>query len=467
VRFRGLIGLIGLCAAVSAPADEAVDLLVRGGTVVTMDGAHRVIEDGAVAIRADRIVAVGPTTEVASRYQARATVEAAGRIVLPGLVNTHTHVPMTLFRGIADDMELMDWLQNHIWPAENRNVTPEFVTWGTRLAAWELIRSGTTTFADMYFYEDQVAAATKEAGLRAVCASTVIDFPVPGTRNADEGLAAAEAFLKKWRGDPLIVPAVGPHAPYSVSPDNLKRARALADRYGALLVIHAAESPSEMKTIRERYSLSSIAHLDRLGILGPQTLLAHAVWLSDEDIAIVKARDAGLAHCPQSNMKMAAGVAPIPRLRRAGLRVGLGTDGAASNNDLSLFEEIDTALKLQKISTGHPAAFTAREAVEMATMGGARALHMEADIGSLEAGKKADLIVISLEAPHAIPLYDVYSHLAYALKGEDVETVIVNGRTLMERGRLLTLDTAGIAAKAREIQKQVARSLSPLGRFRE
>jgi 5-methylthioadenosine/S-adenosylhomocysteine deaminase len=454
-----LVGLIVLCAALPALGAETVDVLVRGGTVVTMDGASRVIADGALAIRADRIVAVGPTAAIAAAYQARTTVDATGRIVLPGLVNTHTHVPMTLFRGIADDMELMDWLQNHIWPAENGNVTPEFVTWGARLGAWELIRSGTTTFADMYFYEEQVAAATKDAGLRAVCASTVIDSRVPGSKNADEGLAAAEAFLKKWRGDPLIVPAVGPHAPYSVSPDNLKRARALADRYGAPLVIHAAESPGETKMIRERYSLSSIAHLDGLGILGPRTLLAHAVWLSDEDIATVKARDAGLAHCPQSNMKIAAGVAPIPKYRRAGLRVGLGTDGPASNNDLSLFEEIDTALKLQKITTGDAAAFTAREAVEMATIGGARALHLEADIGSLEAGKKADVIVISLDAPHAIPLYDVYSHLAYALKGEDVETVIVNGRTLMERRRLLTLDTAGIAAKAREIQKQVARSL--------
>lgn len=456
---RRWFGVIALGAAGPALSAEPVDMLVRGGTVVTMDGAFRIIEDGAVAIRADRIVAVGPTAALAARYQARATVDAAGRIVLPGLVNTHTHVPMTLFRGIADDMELMDWLQNHIWPAENRNVTPEFVTWGTRLAAWELIRSGTTTFADMYFYEDQVAAATKEAGLRAVCASTVIDSQVPGSKNADESLAAAEVFLEKWRNDPLIVPAVGPHAPYSVSPENLKRAKRLADRYGAPLVTHAAESPGETKMIHERYSLSPIAHLDGLGLLGPRTLLAHAVWLSDEDIATVKARDVGLAHCPQSNMKIAAGVAPIPKYRKAGLRVGLGTDGPASNNDLSLFEEIDTALKLQKITTGDAASFTAREAVEMATIGGARALHMEGDIGSLEAGKKADLIVISLDAPHAIPLYDVYSHLGYALKGEDVETVIVNGRMLMERGRLLTLDTAGIAAKAREIQKQVARSL--------
>lgn len=454
-----VVGLVGLLLGAPAPAAERIDLLVQGGTVVTMDSAQRVLEEGAVAVRAGRIVAVGPTAHLLRRYEARTTIDASERIVMPGLVNTHTHAPMTLFRGIADDMELMDWLRNHIWPAENLNVTPEFVTWGTRLAAWEMIRTGTTTFADMYFYEDRVAAAAKEAGLRALCASTVIDFPVPGTKNADEGLAAAEAFIRKWQGDPLITPAVGPHAPYSVSPENLVRAKALADRYHAPLSIHAAESPSEMRTIRERYGLSSIAHLERLGVLGPRVLLAHAVWLSDEDVATVRAREAGLAHCPQSNMKIAAGVAPIPKLRRAGVRVGLGTDGPASNNDLSLFEEIDAALKLQKITTGDAAALTAREAVAMATIGGARALHLEGELGSLEAGKKADLIVIALDAPHAMPLYDVYSHLAYALKGSDVETVIVGGRTLMDRRRLLTLDTAAIAQKAREFRKQVARSL--------
>jgi 5-methylthioadenosine/S-adenosylhomocysteine deaminase len=453
-----LLGLLALPRA--AQCAEGVDLLLRGGTVVTMDASGRILENGAVAVRRDRIVAVGPASELAARYEAATVHNTAGRLVLPGLVNVHTHVPMTLFRGIADDMELMDWLQNHIWPAEKRNVTPEFVTWGTRLAAWELIRSGTTTFTDMYFYEDQVAAAAKEAGLRAVCASTVIDFPVPGAKDADEGLAAAEAFLGRWREDPLVIPAVGPHAAYSVSPANLKRAKALADRYGSPLVIHAAESPSEMKTIRERYGLSTVEHLDQLGLLGPRTLLAHAVWLSDADIATVKARDAGLAHCPQSNMKIAAGVAPIPKLRRAGVRVGLGTDGPASNNDLSLFEEIDAALKLQKITTMDAAAFTAREAVEMATIGGARALHLEDRIGSLEPGKKADIVVVALDAPNAIPLYNVYSHVAYALKANDVESVIVDGKVLMERRLILTLDTTAIAAKARELQAQVARSLA-------
>jgi 5-methylthioadenosine/S-adenosylhomocysteine deaminase len=458
-RFLGRTLLATLLAATRpAAALEKVDLLVGGGTVVTMDATRQVIEDGAVAVRGDHIVAVGREKDLARRFDAATRLDASGRLVLPGLINTHTHVPMTLFRGIADDMELMDWLQNHIWPAENKNVNPEFVTWGTRLAAWEMIRGGTTTFADMYFYEDQVAEATKAAGLRAVCSATVIDFPVPGSRNADEGLAAAEAFLKKWTGDPLIVPAVGPHAPYSVSPDNLKRAWALADRFHVRLNIHAAESPSEMKTIRERYGLSTIAHLDRLGFLGPNVLLAHAVWLSDEDIAIVKARDAGIAHCPQSNMKIAAGVAPIPKLLKAGVRVGLGTDGPASNNDLNLFEEMDTALKLQKITTMDAAALHAREAVEMATIGGARALHMEDAIGSIEAGKKADLIVIGLDAPNAIPLYDVYSHIAYALKASDVESMVVNGQVLMSERRLLTLDTLAIAARARELRRQVAKN---------
>jgi len=450
-----------LVATLAAPAAgrERIDMLVSGGTVITMDGGGRVVEDGAVAVRAGGIVAVGRSADLLARYEAARTVDATGRLVLPGLVNTHTHAPMTLFRGVAEDLELMEWLEEHIWPAERANVTPEFVAWGTRLAAWEMIRSGTTTFADMYFYEDEVAAAAKEAGLRAVCAATVIDFPVPGSKNADEALAAAESFLRRWRDDGLVVPAVGPHAPYSVSPENLRRARDLAERHRAPLLIHAAESKAEVETVRSRFGVSSVAHLDRLGLLGPRTLLAHAIWLSDEDVLTLRARDVGVGHCPQSNMKIAAGVAPVPRLRRAGVRLGLGTDGPASNNDLSLFEEIDTALKLQKMATGDPKALTAREAVEMATIGGARALHLEDRIGSLEEGKRADLVVVSLEAPSAIPLYDVYAHLAYAIKGSDVETVMVEGRLLMEGRRMLTLDTAAIAARARELQRQVARSL--------
>jgi 5-methylthioadenosine/S-adenosylhomocysteine deaminase len=366
---------------------------------------------------------------------------------------------MTLFRGVADDVELMVWLTKYIWPAEALHVTPEFVTWGTRLAAWEMIRTGTTTFADMYFYEDQVAEAAKAAGLRGFCAATVLDLKAPGLENADAGLRAAEAFLKKWSGDPLILPAVGPHAAYTASPETLLRAKALADRYHAPLTIHAAESPSEMQMMREKYGTTTVAHLDKIGFLGPTVTLNHAIWLSDDEIATLAARGVGTAHCPSSNTKLASGVSPVPKLRKAGVRVGLGSDGPASNNDLNLFEEIDLALKLQKITSGDPAVLSARDGVEMATIGGARALHMEREIGSLEPGKRADLIVLANDSPWAQPRYDVYSHLAYALKGSDVVTSIVNGRVLMQDGRMLTLDTAEIAARAREYRERIAARL--------
>ena len=457
----GLLSSLALAAAaLAAEPKEPVDLLISGGTVVTMDPAYRVVEAGAVAVKADRIVAVDTAAALRARYAPKKTIDATGRIVMPGLVNAHTHVPMTLLRGMADDVELMVWLTKYIWPAENANVTPEFVTWGTRLAAWEMIRTGTTTFADMYFYEDKVAEAAKEAGLRGMCSATVMDLPVPGLKNADEGLREAEAFLKKWSGDPLIVPAVGPHAAYTVGPDTLLRAKALADRYHAPLNIHAAESPSEMKMVKEKYGLSTVTHLDRIGFLGPNVLLAHAIWLSDDEIALLAAKGVGTAHCPASNMKLASGVSPVPKMRKAGVRVGLGTDGPASNNDLDMFEEIDLALKLHKITSGDPAVLTARDGVEMATLGGARALHLEKEIGSLEPGKRADLIVVATDAPWALPLYEVYSHLAYSLKGSDVVTSIVNGRVLMEERQMLTLDTAAISAKAREYRDRIAAGLA-------
>jgi len=453
------LALALLAAAPGVAAQEAIDLLLRGGTVVTMDRGFRVLEDGAVAVKGERILAVGLAAELAERYAAARTIDTRGRIVMPGLVNAHTHVPMTLLRGVADDVELMVWLTKYIWPAEAKHVTPEFVTWGTRLAAWEMIRTGTTTFADMYFYEDQVAEATKQAGLRGFLAATVMDIPVPGLKDADEGLRAAEAFLKKWSGDPLIVPALGPHAAYTVGPDTLGRVKALAERYDSPITIHAAESPSEMAMIRERYGTSTVAHLERIGFLGPKLTLNHAIWLSDDEIATLARLGVGTAHCPSSNMKLASGVAPVGKLLAAGVRAGLGSDGPSSNNDLDMFEEIDMALKLQKITSGDPAALSARDGVTMATIGGARALHMEKEIGSLEPGKRADLIVLATGAPWAQTRYDVYSHLAYALKGTDVATTIVNGRVLMEDGRLLTLDTAEIAARAREYRDRIAAAL--------
>jgi 5-methylthioadenosine/S-adenosylhomocysteine deaminase len=464
LRVRSLLCSLAVPALAAVPAaeaapGEAVDLLLAGGTVVTMDSAFRVLEDGAIAVKGERIVAVGPARELRARYDAARTIDTSGRIVMPGLVNTHTHVPMTLLRGVGGDVELMVWLTKYIWPAENAHVTPEFVTWGTRLAAWEMIRTGTTTFADMYFYEDQVAEAAKQAGLRGFCAATVMDHPVPGLKNADEGLRAAEAFLKKWSGDSLIVPALGPHAAYTVSPETLVRIKALADRFQAPLTIHAAESPSEMQMIREKYGTTTVTHLEKIGFLGPRLTLAHAIWLSDAEIATLARTSVGTAHCPSSNMKIASGVQPLAKLRKAGVRAGLGTDGPASNNDLNMFEEIDLALKLQKVTTGDPAVLSARDGVELATIGGARALHLEREIGSLEPGKRADLIVLATDAPWALTRYDVYSHLAYAQKGTDVATTIVNGRVLMEDGRMLTLDTAQIAARAREYRDRIAATL--------
>ena len=461
MRTRGRLLLLSL--AMLAPAanpaatpGEAVDLLLAGGTVVTMDKDFRVVEDGAVAVKGERIVAVGPAQELRARYTPARAIDTSGRIVMPGLVNTHSHVPMTLLRGVADDVELMVWLTKYIWPAEAAHVTPEFVTWGTRLAAWEMIRTGTTTFSDMYFYEDQVAEAAKQAGLRGFCAATVMDHPVPGLKDAEEGLRVAEAFLKKWSGDPLIVPALGPHAAYTVGPETLLRVKALADRYRAPMIIHAAESPSEMTLVREKYGTTTVAHLDKIGFLGPNLTLAHAIWLTDDEIATIAARGVGTAHCPSSNTKLASGVSPVPKLRKAGVRAGLGTDGPSSNNDLNMFEEIDLALKLHKITSGDPAVLSARDGVEMATIGGARALHLEREIGSLEPGKRADLIVLASDAPWAQPRYDVYAQLAYAIKGSDVATTIVNGRVLMEDGRMLTLDTAAITARVRRYRDEIA-----------
>ena len=442
------------------PVMQDVDLLVRNGSAVTLDAQRRILADAAVAISGGRIVAVGPQAELAARIHARETLDAGGGIILPGLINAHTHAPMVLFRGLADDLKLMDWLQNDIFPAEARNVDADFVKAGTRLAALEMIRSGTTTFVDMYYFEDQVAEAAKDAGLRTVAGETWIDFPAPDNKTHAEAVAYSERYLKRWTGDPLVVPALAPHSPYLCAPESIREARALADRYRAPILIHVSEAQDEVRQVREKYGKTSTEHLRDLGLLRKGVLFAHGIWLSASDRALVRASDVGVAHCPQSNMKLGSGVAPVPKLLKAGVRVGLGTDGPSSNNDLDLLEEVDSALKLQKLTGGDPAALTAREAVEMATLGGARALDLEDRIGSLAPGKRADLIVVALDQPHALPLYDAYSALAYALKGSDVETTIVDGRILMRDRKLLTLDVAAIAAKAREYGEQVARSLS-------
>jgi 5-methylthioadenosine/S-adenosylhomocysteine deaminase len=439
---------------------QDVDLLVSGGIVVSMDGTRAIFQDGSVVIKGDAIVAVGPRAEIEARYQSAQTLDARGRLVLPGFINGHTHVPMTLFRGLHDDVTLNDWLYKYIFPAEAKNVNEEFVRWGTRLAAAEQIRSGVTTFADMYYFEDAVAEETKAAGMRGVLGETFIDFPAPDNKSEAEMLAYTEKFLKRWQGDALIHAAPAPHSIYTCSKKTLEDAAALARKYQAPILIHVAEMKKEWEDSVKQNGMSPVAYLDKIGVLGPDIVAAHCIFVDENDRKLLAERHVGCVHNPSSNMMIASGVSPVPEMRAAGIAVGLGTDGpAGSNNDLDLMEEIDLAAKLAKITRMDPLALNARAVVEMATIAGARALHMEKEIGSLEAGKKADLILISLNEPNAVPMYDIYAQIAYSLKASDVETVVIGGRVVMQERKLLTIDEAHVLEKAREYRKSVGASL--------
>src|SRR5580658_2749806 len=441
-------------------AKEKADLLVTGGTVVTMDAQKRVIEDGAVAMVGDSIVAVGTSGDLEARYEATKTIEAHGAIVMPGLINGHAHAAMSLFRGIADDLSLDDWLHKYIFPAEARNVTEDFVAWGTRLGILEMLRGGITTYADMYYFEDAVARVTKEAGMRGVLGETIIDFPAPDNKTPAQAFQYTQEYLSHWKGDALITPAVAPHSIYTCSEKTLQDSAALARRNGAPILIHIAEAPFEMQQSREKHGATPVAYLERIGLLGPDVVGAHCVWVNAADIAALAHFGVGCINNPSSNMKTAAGVMPVIEMLAAGEPIGLATDGAASNNSQDLFEEMDLAAKLQKITRMDSRALPAEQVVEMATIGGARALHLDKQIGSLETGKKADLILIDTGASHAVPMYNVYSELVYALKASDVRTVVIAGKLVMEDRRMLKLDESDILAKAQEYKKKISASLA-------
>ena len=442
-------------------ARDSADLLVSGGTVVTMDGARTIYDDGAVAIRGDLIVAVGKRSEVEGKYQAQKTINARGKLILPGFINGHTHVPMALFRGLHDDVTLDEWLRKYIFPAEAKNVNQEFVRWGTRLAAAEQIRAGVTTFADMYYFEDAIAEETKAAGMRGVLGETFIDFPAPDNRSEAETLAYTEKFLKKWQGDALIHPACAPHSIYTCSRKTLQDAAALARKYHSAILIHVAEMKKEWEDSEKQNGMSPVEYLNTIGLLGPDVVAAHCIYVDEKDFQMLSEKQVGCVHNPSSNMMLASGVSPVAKLRAAGVRVGLGTDGpAGSNNDLDLMEEIDLAAKLAKITQMDPRALNAQTVVEMGTIDGARALHMEKEIGSLENGKKADLILISLDEPNAVPMYNIYAQLAYALKASDVETVVIGGRLVMRDRKLLTVDEEQAMARARQYKDTISQSLA-------
>ena len=454
-----LAGLVGLAGQAQGP--RQVDLVIAGGTVVTADPAHRVIANGAVAIAGSDIVAVDTADAIRRQFRGADTIDAAGQVIMPGLVNTHTHAPMTLFRGLADDLALMDWLNNYMFPAEAKMVSPDFVRAGTRLAALEMIQSGTTTFADMYYFEEEIAKETQTAGLRGVLGQTVIQFPVADAKTPADALKRAEAFIMAFKGDSLITPAVAPHALYTLDGPTLRAARDLSRRYGVPTLIHLAETREEVKTAQERLFPSPVAYLDSLGFFGPGVLAAHGIYVSEPEMAVLKAKGVGVSHNPESNMKLASGTAPVTAYLRAGVALGLGTDGAASNNDLDMFEAMRMASLLQKLQTNDPRAVSAQTAVDMATIGGARAMGMDKQIGSLEPGKRADLIVVGMSTARQTPMYDPISHLVYVTRGDDVQTTIVNGKILMRNRKMLTLDEPAILRDARAWAEKVRAAVAP------
>jgi 5-methylthioadenosine/S-adenosylhomocysteine deaminase len=450
-----------LLAVAAQPARQAVALVVIGRTVITADAAHRVLSPGAVAISGTDIIAIDTPDAIARKYTAAETIDARNEVVLPGLINTHTHAPMVMYRGLADDLALMDWLQKYIFPAEAKTVSPELVRTGTRLAALEMIESGTTTFVDMYYFEEEVAKAAIEAGLRGVLGETIIQFPVADAKTPADGLARAERFIKEFKDNGLVVPAVAPHALYTNQRDTLVQSAELARRYGVPVLIHFAETEDEVRLAREQYQATPAAALESIGVWGPKTLAAHGIWVTDDDIAILKRHQIGIAHNPESNMKLASGAAPVMKYLAAGVAVGLGTDGAASNNDLDMFEAMRQAAFLAKHAGKDPTAVSAQVALDMATIGGARALQMDRSIGSLEVGKRADLITVSMDAARQTPMYDPISHLVYTTRGDDVRSTIVNGKVLMKNRQVQTLNRAAVIADANRLAARVREAVKP------
>ena len=435
------------------------DRLISGGRILLMDADKTIIINGSIAIRGQDIVAVGDKKEIESRYVAADVIDAGGGIVMPGLINGHTHAAMTCFRGIADDLELMDWLNNYIFPAEAKNVNKYLAYWGSLLANAEMIKSGTTTFCDMYIFEDETARAAKQSGMRCLIGEVLFDFPSPNFKTPEEGLAYTRMLIEKWQNDPLINIIVEPHSLYTCSPSLLTAAKKLADDYSVPLGIHLLENKSEKEQLLQKFGKDAVIFLKDIGYLNDRLLALHCVYLSAEDIRLFADYGVKVSHNPASNMKLASGVAPVPDMLKAGITVGLGTDGCASNNNLDMIKEMSTAAKLHKVARLDPTVMNAQTVVRMATIEGAKTLGMDKITGSLEVGKKADIIIIGLNEPHLTPLYSEYSHLVYAASGADVDTVLINGKLVMENRLLLTINETEVMQRVREIAVKVKDSM--------
>ena len=434
----------------------AFDTIVYNGAVLTGDARRRIIPHGWLGITAGRIRAVAAGEPAVPPHAAALAIDAAGGIVMPGLVNAHSHLPMSLFRGLADDLPLSAWLDDHIFPAELRFIGPETVRWGTLLAVAEMLLSGTTCCGDGYFYEDAVARAVSETGLRAVLGQGVVDFPAPGVPDPAQNVARARRYGQTWRqGGGRITPSIFCHAPYTCGDATLSAAKAAADEMGSIFQIHVAETRSERDRSLTEHGVSPVAHLDRLGVLDRRTLMAHCVWVDAADIDIIARRGCAVVHCPESNLKLASGIAPVADMLAAGITVALGTDGCASNNNLDLFTEMDTAAKLHKLATGDPTTLNAADVVSMATLAGARALGLDEHIGSLEIGKQADVLVIDTTAPHLTPMYHLESHLVYAAGGADVRHVLIDGRQVVRDRQVATIAVDTVIDRVNDIAEEI------------
>jgi cytosine/adenosine deaminase-related metal-dependent hydrolase len=448
-----------LASVVSLRAQQPADLVITHGTVVTMNAKKDVIDDGVVVIRDAKLVAIGPAA-IAANYTAKKTIDARGGIVMPGFINTHTHAAMTIFRSLGDDVA--DRLKRFMFPLEAKFVDREVVHWGTLHGMLEMVEGGVTTFVDMYYFEDEVARVTKQIGMRGVLGETILNFPAPDTKEPYGGFELAKKFVADFRHDPLITPAFAPHAPYTLDAAHLK---AIADETAKLdvpVLMHVAEMTDEVDTLRKERNQTPIEFLDSVGLLNRRLVAAHCIFTNDSDIALIKARDAGVAHNMVANIKSAKGVAPALKMHESGVRVGLGTDGPMSGNTLDVIGQLGYVAKLHKLVNHDRTLAPSVEVVEMATMGGARAIHREADLGSLEAGKLADVIIIDADATNVIPNYDVYATLVYGASAKDVRTTIINGRVIMEDRKVLTVDAAEIKAHMREMAKRISAQVGPV-----
>jgi 5-methylthioadenosine/S-adenosylhomocysteine deaminase len=459
IRLTVVALLAILVVPLSAQQPAAVSLVINNGIVITVDGSRRVLNPGAVAINGNEIVAVDTPSAIAARYKGAQTIDAAGKVVMPGLINTHTHAAMVMFRGLGNDLALMDWLQKYIFPAEAKTVSPEFVRVGTQLAVLEMIQSGTTMFADMYYFEEEVGKVTKAAGLRGVLGQTVIEFPVADAKTPADALRRTEAFAKMFDHDELITPSLAPHSVYTLDAATLTAVSELAKKLNIPIQIHLAETQAEIVTSQERHKMRPVALLDSIGFWTGTRLAAHGVWINDDEIALLKQRGVGISNNPESNMKLSSGTAPVMKYRKAGINVGIGTDGAASNNDLDMFEAMRQAAFQQKLVTMDPTAISAADAIEMATVGGARALGRNR-LGSLAPGMLADVIIVDMSKARQQPLFDPVSQIVYASRGDDVVTTIVNGKILMRDRKVLTLNEAGVIAEARKAADLVRKAVA-------